>query len=122
MPECIGGPNGAFLPLVGMNTPFMSRATMAAVSSPPEALDGRARKKRALRTTALELTQERGPAGVHISEIAERAGVSTRTFFDYFAKVRSRTASPARRRYRAGSRPARSPEAPIADMSWSSTT
>jgi AcrR family transcriptional regulator len=61
---------------------------MTAVSSPPEALDGRERKKRAtrraLRTAALDLAQERGLAAVHISEIAARAGVSTRTFFNYF--------------------------------------
>jgi AcrR family transcriptional regulator len=58
------------------------------VSSPPDALDGRERKKRAtrraLRTAALDLALERGLAAVHISEIAARAGVSTRTFFNYF--------------------------------------
>ena len=62
---------------------------MAAVSSsPPAALDGRERKKHAtrlaLRTAALDLAQERGLAAVHINEIAARAGVSTRTFFNYF--------------------------------------
>jgi AcrR family transcriptional regulator len=61
---------------------------MTAVSSPPEALDGRERKKRAtrraLRTAALDLALERGLAAVHINEIAARAGVSTRTFFNYF--------------------------------------
>ena len=61
---------------------------MTAVSSPPDALDGRERKKRAtrraLRTAALDLAMERGLAAVHINEIAARAGVSTRTFFNYF--------------------------------------
>ena len=61
---------------------------MTAVSSPPDALDGRERKKRATRralhTAALDLAMERGLAAVHINEIAARASVSTRTFFNYF--------------------------------------
>ncbi len=50
--------------------------------------DGRERRKRAtrraLRAATLELGLERGLADVRIEEIAERAGVSTRTFFNYF--------------------------------------
>ncbi|BDX34328.1 TetR family transcriptional regulator [Mycobacterium antarcticum] len=50
--------------------------------------DGRERNKRAtrqaLRTATLELALERGIDAVTIDEIARRAGVSTRTFFNYF--------------------------------------
>jgi AcrR family transcriptional regulator len=50
--------------------------------------DGRERRKlatrRALRSATLELGLERGLGAVRIEEIAERAGVSTRTFFNYF--------------------------------------
>jgi AcrR family transcriptional regulator len=50
--------------------------------------DGRERNKRttrrALRAAALELGLERGLAEVPIDEIARRAGVSPRTFFNYF--------------------------------------
>ena len=50
--------------------------------------DGRERRKRAtrraLRAATLELGLERGLGIVRIEEIAERAGVSTRTFFNYF--------------------------------------
>jgi AcrR family transcriptional regulator len=49
---------------------------------------GRERNKRAtrqaLRTATLELALERGLNAVPIEEIARRAGVSTRTFFNYF--------------------------------------
>ncbi len=54
------------------------------VSSP-----GRERRKQAtrhaLRSAVLELGLARGLAEVPIDEIAARAGVSTRTFFNYFA-------------------------------------
>lgn len=50
--------------------------------------DGRERRKRAtrraLRAATLELGLERGLGNVRIEEIAEQAGVSTRTFFNYF--------------------------------------
>jgi AcrR family transcriptional regulator len=50
--------------------------------------DGRERNKRttrrALRAAALELGLERGLAHVTTDEIARRAGVSPRTFFNYF--------------------------------------
>ncbi|QUQ64442.1 TetR/AcrR family transcriptional regulator [Kutzneria sp. CA-103260] len=49
----------------------------------------RERKKLALRErlgdVALELAQERGLAGVRVEDIAERVGVSRRTFSNYFA-------------------------------------
>ncbi len=49
---------------------------------------GRERRKRltrrALRRAALELGLEHGLAGVSVEAIASRAGVSTRTFFNYF--------------------------------------
>jgi AcrR family transcriptional regulator len=51
-------------------------------------LDGRERRKRAtraaLRAATLDLGLERGLGDVRIEEIAERAGVSPRTFFNYF--------------------------------------
>ena len=51
-------------------------------------LDGRERRKlatrRARRKATLELGLERGLAEVPVDEIARRAGVSTRTFFNYF--------------------------------------
>src|SRR4051812_22365493 len=57
-------------------------------NAPAPRLDGRERRKRAtrraLRAAILELGMERGLDAVRIDEIAERAGVSTRTFFNYF--------------------------------------
>ncbi|WP_067671076.1 TetR/AcrR family transcriptional regulator [Nocardia miyunensis] len=51
-------------------------------------MDGRARRKlatrEALRSATLELALERGLDAVPVEEIATRAGVSTRTFFNYF--------------------------------------
>lgn len=51
-------------------------------------VDGRERRKlatrTALRTATLDLALERGLGDVRIEEIAERAGVSARTFFNYF--------------------------------------
>lgn len=51
-------------------------------------MHGRERRKRstrrALRSAALELGLERGWAEVRVEEVAERAGVSARTFFNYF--------------------------------------
>lgn len=56
-------------------------------SSAPR-LDGRERRKlatrRALRAATLDLALERGLGDVRIEEITERAGVSARTFFNYF--------------------------------------
>lgn len=53
-----------------------------------DVLDRRARKRlstlRALKSAALELTLERGLDNVTIDDIAERADVSRRTFFNYF--------------------------------------
>lgn len=50
---------------------------------------GRDRRKRltrqALRRAALELGLEHGFSSVSVEAVAERAGVSTRTFFNYFA-------------------------------------
>jgi AcrR family transcriptional regulator len=50
--------------------------------------DGRARNKaatrRALRAATLDLGLQRGLDDVPVEEIAKRAGVSTRTFFNYF--------------------------------------
>lgn len=40
--------------------------------------------RRALRAAVLELGSERGWDQVRVEEVAERAGVSTRTFFNYF--------------------------------------
>jgi AcrR family transcriptional regulator len=51
-------------------------------------LSGRERNKlatrRALRAAILDLGLERGWGEVRVEEVAERAGVSTRTFFNYF--------------------------------------
>ncbi|MFF5148005.1 TetR/AcrR family transcriptional regulator [Streptomyces sp. NPDC013157] len=58
------------------------------MTRPPDILDGRERKKRAtrraLRSATLDLALERGLDSVHINEITARAGVSPRTFFNYF--------------------------------------
>lgn len=40
---------------------------------------------KALATAAIELTLERGPENVTVDQIAERADVSSRTFFNYFS-------------------------------------
>jgi AcrR family transcriptional regulator len=57
------------------------------VAEPPVSL--RERKKlatrRLLRRAALELVAERGLSNVTVEDIAEAAGVSSRTFFNYFA-------------------------------------
>jgi AcrR family transcriptional regulator len=58
---------------------------MGTTLEPP---DGRERRKlatrRALRSATLDLGLERGLSAVPVEEIAARAGVSTRTFFNYF--------------------------------------
>ena len=58
---------------------------MSTTLEPP---DGRERRKlatrRALRSATLDLGLERGLHAAPIEEIAARAGVSTRTFFNYF--------------------------------------
>jgi AcrR family transcriptional regulator len=58
------------------------------VDDPAPSLDGRARNKlatrRALRQATLELAIQHGFAHVTVEQIARRAGVSTRTFFNYF--------------------------------------
>jgi AcrR family transcriptional regulator len=55
----------------------------------PEVLDRRTRRKlathRALAHAARQLVMERGLADVTIEEIADAAGVSPRTFFNYFS-------------------------------------
>jgi AcrR family transcriptional regulator len=45
----------------------------------------KAETRRALSSAALRLAQALGPDGVTVEAIAEAAGVSTRTFFNYFA-------------------------------------
>lgn len=59
---------------------------MAGVNAPPD--DARTRHKRAtrraLREAALELGSVAGLGDVTVEQIAARAGVSTRTFFNYF--------------------------------------
>jgi len=58
------------------------------MSSPATQMGGRERRKlatrRALRSATVDLALERGLADVSVEEIAARAGVSTRTFFNYF--------------------------------------
>ena len=44
----------------------------------------RAQTERALREAALDLAEERGFDGFTVDEVAARAGVSPRTFFNYF--------------------------------------
>src|SRR5689334_10681167 len=44
----------------------------------------RAQTERALRSAALDLAEERGFDGFTVDEVAARAGVSPRTFFNYF--------------------------------------
>jgi AcrR family transcriptional regulator len=44
----------------------------------------KAETRRALMSAALRLAEERGPDGVTVEAIAEAAGVSARTFFNYF--------------------------------------
>lgn len=44
----------------------------------------KAETRAALRAAAVRLFLERGPAAVTVSDIAEAAGVSARTFFNYF--------------------------------------
>lgn len=44
----------------------------------------RAQTERALRAAALDLAEERGFDGFTVDEVAARAGVSPRTFFNYF--------------------------------------
>lgn len=61
---------------------------MSGVIADAPRLHGRERNKlatrRALRTAVLDLGLEHGFAQVRVEEIAERAGVSPRTFFNYF--------------------------------------
>src|SRR3984957_14095381 len=60
--------------------------TVTPATAPPVSL--RERKKlatrRLLRRAAIELVAERGLANVTVEDIAEAAGVSPRTFFNYF--------------------------------------
>jgi AcrR family transcriptional regulator len=67
---------------------FAVSAIMAGMDAPVMPLDGRERRKlttrRALRSAALDLALERGLFDVPVEAIAARAGVSTRTFFNYF--------------------------------------
>lgn len=61
----------------------------ASANDPARPLGLRERKKRetraALHRAALELAAEVGPHGLTVDEIAARAGVSARTFFNYYA-------------------------------------
>lgn len=60
---------------------------MSSAADQPEGLRERKKRERgrALRRATLELTLESGYANVTIEAICERAGVSRRTFFNYFA-------------------------------------
>ena len=68
-------------------TPVAGPAIVTGVTTSTP-LHGRERRKRstrrALRVAVLELGLERGWAEVRIGDVAERAGVSARTFFNYF--------------------------------------
>jgi AcrR family transcriptional regulator len=56
------------------------------VQSPPDRRAiRRAQTEAALRSAALDLAEERGFDGFTVDEVAQRAGVSPRTFFNYFA-------------------------------------
>ena len=65
----------------------MSSAADVTAADQPEGLRERKKRERgrALRRATLELTLESGYANVTIEAICERAGVSRRTFFNYFA-------------------------------------
>lgn len=65
----------------------MSSAADVTAADRPEGLRERKKRERgrALRRATLELTLESGYADVTIEAICERAGVSRRTFFNYFA-------------------------------------
>lgn len=63
---------------------------MSASSRPSPLRERRKRETRdEIRRVALELVQERGYDAVTVDLISERAGVSTRTFFNYFANKES---------------------------------
>jgi AcrR family transcriptional regulator len=70
----------------GFGECIMTVTSTEPVSAPPVSL--RERKKlatrRLLRRAALELVAERGLANVTVEDIAEKAEVSPRTFFNYF--------------------------------------
>jgi AcrR family transcriptional regulator len=61
---------GSTLPTAAARVPLRERKKLAT--------------RRSLRRTAFELATERGFSNVTVEDIAEAAGVSTRTFFNYF--------------------------------------
>ncbi|MFE6977518.1 TetR/AcrR family transcriptional regulator [Streptomyces sp. NPDC057682] len=60
---------------------------MTTPPAPPSGLRERKKQatRQALREAALRLAEERGPDGVRVEDIAEAAGVSPRTYNNYFA-------------------------------------
>ena len=80
------------VPAATTSTAPPASASPASASLPPAApsplTDRRAARRAqtelALRTAALDLAEQRGFDGFTVDEVAQRAGVSPRTFFNYF--------------------------------------